>query len=84
MVTPASFGFTGTNQKELVDGKPFICISAQLIEAGVDVDFRIRVIRSYAESTPLFRPPVVVIEKDCGMDASPHQGGWKRGKVLEN
>lgn len=34
-------------KKQLADGVPIICISTQLIEAGVDVDFN-RVIRSYA------------------------------------
>ena len=34
-------------KKQLADGVPIICISTQLIEAGVDIDFN-RVIRSYA------------------------------------
>lgn len=34
-------------KQQLKDGLPIICISTQLIEAGVDVDFN-RVIRSYA------------------------------------
>ncbi len=35
------------NQNQLKDDAPLICISTQLIEAGVDVDFE-RVVRSYA------------------------------------
>ncbi|UTH14642.1 CRISPR-associated helicase Cas3' [Macrococcus equipercicus] len=34
-------------RKELQDDQPVVCISTQLIEAGVDVDFK-RLIRSYA------------------------------------